>query len=619
MNPSSIFHKIKNLDYLLPYKRTPVSAATTVLLGLVSLVLVWSSDNTDDFAIQLVRILFFLYIAYLTSTGLHLFAERRKLIPPVHAVVIAIGLVFSIILAFSTFPIVGFHGVNGLQMFVLGASAFTFPFLFTYLGRSNHSSSFWRFSFVSLYRVLIVLFSISIFVIGILAAFGAVDVLLQISVDGRLMASVAAIGYAAVFPYLSLLAIPVDLEKKTTLENFPVAILRISQFVLIPLLVVFLIILYLYLIRVVFVGELPSNQFVPLTLGFLLPGFVAVIALFPLREEKSKRWVRMFIRLFSVSTLPLMGAYFYGIGVRLSEYGSTPPRIFVIIIGIYIICLAIYLVFAKLPRLNLIIFALILVLFVPTFTPLINVFSISEAAQYSRLEQELVEYDLLENGKLTGNEVDLSYDQYYTLSTDIEYIVGYYGPNGFSRWFEQNTLDSIFDPASTYYYREVNELLSKMGVNQDKYNDPYDNLSYYERTINRKDFDQTLVQDITDYDKFSEVYIYLGRSQEYLYQGFSDYEVGLDSNGVLTVTFGDKPSSVQLSSLIDKLEIGQNSNYYSSFDSEDLTIEGDGFKIIFDSIDLSFDQVGGFRFESIDGVIFVQNQLGASSGSALNQ
>jgi len=171
----------------------------------------------------------------------------------------------------------------------------------------------------------------------------------------------------------------------------------------VPIVSIYLLILYVYSAKILVTGDWPEGQVVWLMLVFILAGFVVTFLSFPLQFlEKSKVYMYM-QRGFFVALFPLMIVYFMALSIRVGEYGWTDNRYIVAAFGVWIIlCSLVYLFRRSDIRWFFGLFAIIALISVAV--PGIRMFDVSVASQKARLYEFFEENDMIKDGKIVSHD-----------------------------------------------------------------------------------------------------------------------------------------------------------------------------------------------------------------------
>lgn len=203
-----------------------------------------------------------------------------------------------------------------------------------------------------------------------------------------------------------------ELEKKV---EYPVVLKFFAQFILIPLLIIYLVILYIYSFKILLQWELPRGWVTYLVLAYSILGIFALLLVHPLKEQTNKSWVKLFSQIFYFSLIPLMILLFVAIFTRLLEYGFTEPRYFVLLLAVWISLIFVYFVFYKKANIKFIPISLFVFGLFALIFPFLNAFSVSKNSQKKELVKILTENNLLKDGKIDFNQT-----VEYTLVNELE-------------------------------------------------------------------------------------------------------------------------------------------------------------------------------------------------------
>lgn len=101
------------------------------------------------------------------------------------------------------------------------------------------------------------------------------------------------------------------------------------DYIVAPALLIYTAILYLYAAKILVAWSLPEGGVAYLVFGFTLTALV-VKALQPVLAKRRYDW---FFDRFSLVSLPLLVLFWVGVGRRVSEYGLTEPRVWLVVCG----------------------------------------------------------------------------------------------------------------------------------------------------------------------------------------------------------------------------------------------------------------------------------------------
>lgn len=192
-----------------------------------------------------------------------------------------------------------------------------------------------------------------------------------------------------------------NLEKDGT---YPVVLKFFTQFILIPLLLIYVAILYFYSAKILINWELPRGWVSYLVLAYSIVGILALLLVHPLKEENAKSWVKIFSKVFYYTIVPLIVLLFTAIFTRILEYGYTEPRYFVLLLALWLLSIVIYYIFSKKATIKFIPISLFLFGAFALIFPYLNAFSVANRSQKSELMNILNQHQLISAGTINFNK-----------------------------------------------------------------------------------------------------------------------------------------------------------------------------------------------------------------------
>ncbi|MCP2038550.1 DUF4153 domain-containing protein [Chryseobacterium sp. HSC-36S06] len=208
-----------------------------------------------------------------------------------------------------------------------------------------------------------------------------------------------------------------DLEKHGT---YPVILKFFTQYILIPLLLIYAVILYLYSAKILINWELPRGWVSYLILAYAVVGILALLLVHPLKHESTASWVRIFSKVFYFTLIPLLVLLFTAIFTRILEYGYTEPRYFVLLLAIWLTLVVFYFIFISKATIKFVPVSLFTIgLFALAF-PYLNTFSVAKRSQKTELQNILNQNNLIKNGK-----IDFSVKVSDTIADEISNKIGF--------------------------------------------------------------------------------------------------------------------------------------------------------------------------------------------------
>ncbi len=206
----------------------------------------------------------------------------------------------------------------------------------------QHLEGFWQFNRFLFLRFLVAAFYAAVLWVGLSVALLALDRLFGVALPSRSYAYLWAVLTFGFHPWFFLSGVPRDYQALETLEDYPLGLKVFTQFVLMPLVAIYLVILTAYLGKVIATRIWPNGWIGYLVSGVSATGVLALLLVHPLRERTDSRWVNVYGRWWFVAILPSLGMLLVAIGKRLGEYGITEPRYFLLVLTLWLTGLALY-------------------------------------------------------------------------------------------------------------------------------------------------------------------------------------------------------------------------------------------------------------------------------------
>ena len=292
-----------------------------------------------------------------------------------------------------------FTEVNGFVIFALVILSHLFVSFSGFLNKKPELN-FWQFNKNLFINIFLTAVFTGVLVLGVVLAILAVDKLFDFNFNNNLYPKtilfLAILGSTFIFLIFNDKGI-FQLEKD---GSYPQILKFFTQFVLIPLLLIYVTILYFYAGKILINWELPRGWVSYLILIYSVVGILALLLVHPLKEESAKSWVKVFSKIFYYTLIPLLVLLFVAIFTRILEYGYTEPRYFVLLLAIWLTTVVFYFIFYKKATIKFVPISLFIFGVFALIFPYVNAFSTAKRSQKTELQQILTKNQLLENGKI---------------------------------------------------------------------------------------------------------------------------------------------------------------------------------------------------------------------------
>ncbi|MDD3876548.1 MAG: DUF4153 domain-containing protein [Bacteroidales bacterium] len=505
MNIKSFFNIPKH--FITSFRRYPLAILCCFGITILSMYLVEKEHLNDVDTKHISHLIMDLFLGMILSLALINRAEKegfsltKKYLFQIIPVAFMIVYYFIDPIQFSEFEWV----IRFFSIFL----AFTFfvawfPFL-----RSSNYSAFWLYTTTLIKRLVIAQFFAYILVSGLSLALLALDKLFNVSIDSDLYMHLWIIIQGLFTPVFFLGHISENYTVYEEEVSYPKFLKILVLYILLPIVSLYMFILYMYGLKIIFTWQLPSGWVSNLVLSFSIVGLISFFLIYPLKNTENK-FVSLFFKLFFWLKLPLLLLLFIAIFTRIDQYGITELRYYVLLLAFWLSFVAFYLIINKYKNIKIIFLSFLILAFFSSFGPLSS-FSISKRSQLKRFNKITTELQLQKNGKLVKTDTEIPLVKQHQISSIVDYIISYHDIKTFEPYFSEVDFDSI----SGYNYRgEQAELIMKfMGLkfirnhwdveNENTQSDPF----YFNFNTERN-----MVYKITDYN-------YLIEMNNYFYPG----------------------------------------------------------------------------------------------------
>lgn len=344
---------------------------------------------------------------------------------------LAIGLLFLIYLQVKSSANFGFENTVLLLLRYALLSHLLVAFS-PFLSKRNEIS-FWHYNRIMLIRVILTAVFVVCLYIGLSAAAAAIQTLFGINIPNQFYFDLMVLLFGPVSVIFFCAGIPKNLSQLESSQEFPNVIRIFVQFVLIPLVIVYFIIMYAYFGKIVMEWNLPKGFLTYFINANLVIGILSYLLIFPYKLHVNNKLITVYLSNFFLVLIPVIGMQLVGIITRLVDYGFTEERYLVLLVALWVVFLILYFQFSKKKNTITIPLSMFAVVLVSTIGP-ISSQSITKMSQTSRIQQTLLDLKMIENKKLIAfkqnKEDTLMLKKAIQLANDIEFMVREFGITG---------------------------------------------------------------------------------------------------------------------------------------------------------------------------------------------
>ncbi|MGB6084946.1 DUF4153 domain-containing protein [Moheibacter sp.] len=374
--------------------RYPLVLLMSAIMSLAAIMLI--EDILDD-SFFLIKIIIVSSIGISLMFALKIFSQRWKMNFFIEILGILYLIGFYFILPKDDDDFTEFYAYLLIPVYILSHLLVSFV---AFMRRKYLEINFWQYNKNLFVNFFLTLVFTGVLTGGVLLAVLAVDKLFNVGIRDNLYAEIAVslLIFGSSFIFLLFNETGLDFLEKE--GNYPVVLKFFTQYVLIPLLSIYVVILYFYSGKILINWELPRGWVSYLVLAYSIVGILALLLVHPLKENTDKFWIRIFSKLFYFTLIPLILLLFIAIFTRVLEYGYTEPRYYVLLLALWLSTVVAYFIFRKSPTIKFIPISLFCFGIFALIFPYFNAFSVAKRSQKNELEKILNENNLLVNGKI---------------------------------------------------------------------------------------------------------------------------------------------------------------------------------------------------------------------------
>lgn len=390
------------------------------------------------------RVLMTTVLGLVISLATTLFCESRSIKTPQKLTYNLVAALLTAMLFFTFDPLV--NAADVIRFFLLALAGHLLV-AFAAFTKPDAIQGFWQFNkTLFLHFLTSMLYSAALYA-GIAAALGAMNLLfgLDFKHDTFYILWVCITGIFNTVFFLS--GVPDDFPKLNQDFSYPKGLKIFTQYVLIPLATLYVVILLAYEIKILIQWSLPKGLVSNLIMGYAVFGILSLLLIFPIREKAENKWIKTFARTFYFLMLPLLLLLFIALGTRISLYGLTEPRYFLTLLACWLLFITLYFLLSKKQNIKVIPISLFLLTLLSIYGPQ-SAFSVSTYSQKTILLRIFKDSHAFQAGKMIRINKISKKNGEKAVAT-LEYLIGH---NGFD----------ILQPYVTEDLKAVSDSLSKI-------------------------------------------------------------------------------------------------------------------------------------------------------------
>ena len=421
---SKIKEKIKNIlpDMKKGVERFPLTILCGIIVFLLSVYVIENSDmKNHNLLSEIHKMLTLIGLSLPLTAALELIREKylsdknKCIIRVLNVVIAVIFIIFYRFYYLNGKDKAGILILNNIEKLIATGIIFFLLFLLVpIIGKKDEEEKY--FQSVVVDKTVTILYSMVLF-LGLTAVFLTVDGLSLIKLKEQIYIEIwlfVVFVFAMIFFASKLKKVDENLEEYEIHKIFRFLI----YFIVIPLITIYTGILYIYFGKMLITKSWPQGLVSHLILWYTIFSLFIMIMVTPMTKKDLA--AKAFKKYFPFVSVPLLILSIVSISKRISQYGVTELRYFIVLLAIWLIFCMVSSIFKA--RLSVILISLIAVVYISVFSP-INNRRITIMSQNKRLERILIKHGLLKDGKLVKNS-GLNENQKYEITDVLNYILG---------------------------------------------------------------------------------------------------------------------------------------------------------------------------------------------------
>lgn len=258
-------------------------------------------------------------------------------------------------------------------------------------------SLFWQYNVEIWWGALFSLICTMVFLGGLCLALTAVDALFNVNIPDKWYMYLATFWGIIFAPLFFAANIPAQSQLGEEQEKNCTILRVFGQYVLLPILMVYLLIFYAYGLKIIINWELPKGWVSLLTLVYSFGGLFIYFLLHHFFTTKTTKIATFFGRYFFYSELPVVALLLAAIFRRTVDYGITENRYFLWLGAFWLLGISLYMIVTKGKSFRPVLVSFACVALFSIVGPWSAV-NVSECSQMHRLETLLTQQEWLQKG-----------------------------------------------------------------------------------------------------------------------------------------------------------------------------------------------------------------------------
>ena len=250
-------------------------------------------------------------------------------------------------------------------VFAIGLAVFLICFY-----RKNQDLQFWNFSIRTAGALAVSVVIGGALALGLLLLVESLKMLFGLGFEDAVYGDIWAVCMCLLAPMLFMIIIPKGEDKYLNeAPEFSRFTQGVVQYLFLPLLGLYFITLYVYAAKILLQWSLPVGGVSYLVSGSMVLMILLIYVTYPVQHLEGRKLFKQVSRLLPVVMLPLLALMSVAIGRRLSDYGITVNRLYLLAFNVWCYAVCLWLIFTRNRRIWLIPASFAVILFLISVGP----------------------------------------------------------------------------------------------------------------------------------------------------------------------------------------------------------------------------------------------------------
>ena len=427
------------------FARFPFAILSAIVTAIVA---IWFFESRETATEG--HVIFTLFLGIPLFVSITLFRESRGFTSVTARA--AEGLIGAVFLGFHYLLTHGDYTESYFLKFVQVALILHLTVSFAGFIGQHKSKIFWQFNRRIFLRILLSSLYASVFWVGLSIALLTSGKLFDFEFRGETYTDLWIVSAVLLQTWHFLAGVP-KVEDLNEEEPYPQGLRTFVQFLLIPLVSLYMFILYAYMAKILILRDWPKGYLGWLVSVMAVLGVFNLLLIDPERQRKDSRWIAIYSKAFYLLIIPLLLMLFAAIGKRVSAYGLTEIRYFLVLLPALLLACALYFILSTKKKIEVIPISLCLICLLSFFGPW-GAYSVALRSQRARATEILNRNHLLSGGRLVKSTTPVSSEDLAQMTSIFEYLISWQGPERIKDWFTPEQFARLHtDLVSSYQHR----------------------------------------------------------------------------------------------------------------------------------------------------------------------